>query len=376
VAVAVIRNPRKTTTLLLWWTSGLAIALVGPLACKRQTTTVGPAASVDPATAPRDSAPDVKHEGCLPATDRHRDASPPYLAKRSDDGITVHGIGWCFDVDLKSGAYRRCKEGESLKGTPPELRPSYATVREGAVAVCKRAGGCFATLAAPGCHSAYTFHQAGPVGADSCGVALREDGLFAVIEAASLDTGGSATWLYQISGPRLVKHFASPTSECGGPQFVGERLLCRGTVSELVDPASGKVTATVGGPAPIRAASELRPNAHDNAILDRPVNDTPHPVDGNVWAFEGIGAAVIVLQDVTTGAVLHRVDLEALFPKDAAGHALHGQRPTAARGLTRGTLVVALAGGAAGDVVTIDTVTGAVKRRYGAPSCAPVGAEE
>lgn len=358
---------------LLCWLGGLVVAWLGTGACKKHEPPVGPAEPVD--TAP-DGATVVKHDGCIHPADRRPDASPPHLAKRSDGEATVDGTTFCFHVDLASGAYRQCKEAVLPAPTPTKLQPSYAVVHEGAVAICKRAGGCYATLAAPGCHSPYTNHKMGPVGADSCGVALRDDARFAVIEAPSLGTGGSATWLYEVSGPRLVRHFAGPASGCAGPQFLGDRLLCRGATSELVDPSTGKVTATIGGSAPIRAASELRPNEHDNAVLDGPVNDAPLPIDGSVWAFEGIDAAVIVLQDVATGAVLHRVDLEAFFPKDATGHALHGRHPTAARALTRGTLAVALSGGAVGDVVTIDTVTGAVKRRYGAPVCPKKKAED
>ncbi len=136
--------------------------------------------------------------------------------------------------------------------------------------------------------------------------------------------------------------------ECGSATFVGETVLamedvCAGPagVAWLAKPDSGHHIAWVGG----RAGWGAFRVAYEH-------------VDGPLWAFREERGVEVVVQNVSTGEVVHRFDLRDTFPKGAAGNLLTDPSRGAMLETDRGELVVVHDGHAQGTVVILDPKEG------------------
>ncbi|MCA9515434.1 MAG: hypothetical protein KC635_10855 [Myxococcales bacterium] len=191
-------------------------------------------------------------------------------------------------------------------------------------------------------------------------------GKLVLVNAAERDAGENV-WVIvfdRATGKRVAKKKVSFDSYiCGGARFVGETVLvgldvCAGPggAAWLAKPTTLAKLAELGG----------KDDAFNTyAPLGVPIGD-------GLWAFRSSGLGSVVVQDVTTGKVVRKVDLSELFPLipdyDPPARDLppdggfFGQLPS-------GELVAVPDGTGFGHVAVLDAKATRVVRRLEIPVC-------
>lgn len=331
------------------------IAASSALACGAATVHAAPEGDPEAEAAktpapPTSPAPETRPAGtCLPGP-----AYGPQLERLALDGDALSFCRYegegpaCYVFDLAS---------ETLRAAPvPEGEPDYdafpglrAPEDRGTVERCAPEGRC-QRLAVP---SGFTA-MSGAVSASGELAALT-------LTMVRGGVGGHDVQVYALPSGRPVTRFEvkDEVFGCARVDFVGETLLvqldiCAGPAGRawLADPKTGVKIADVGGPD--FGAWSLH----------------PQHVAGDRWAFREESGVEVVIQDVRTGAIAHRVDLRDTLARTDDG-ALDTDPSSGAMFRARdGALVVVHDAGAQGTIVKVDGATGRVAAVVKMPRCA------